>query len=151
MSHPPGAYVVEVPRYSTSRPYNLFTKVNRPTLPTNLKNADREKLLGLMWQALSKEGKAAYQRPRPPQATREGPNRQGSSRKGAEARAARRASYGWFDEGPTKSKWTGGEWFTQAERWARAKQAEDDAPAPEVLVPPPAKRRAAAEGVAVCI
>ena len=131
-------------RHSTHRPYNLFTKVNRPTLPTDLKNAEREKLLGLMWQALSTEGKAAYQRPTPPQATREVP-REGSSRKQG---ATRRTSYGWF-EGPTKTKWTGGEWFTQAERWARAKQAEVD-DAPKVLVPP-AKRRAAAEGVVVWI
>ena len=143
---------MEVPtkpeRHSTHRPYNLFTKVNRPTLPTDLKNAEREKLLGLMWQALSTEGKAAYhgrERPRPaPQATREVP-RQGVFRKQG---TTRRTSYGWF-EGPTKTKWTGGEWFTQAERWARAKQAAVD-DAPKVLVPP-AKRRAAAEGVAVWI
>ena len=41
-------------------PYNLFTKVNRPTLPTHLKNAEREKLLGLMWQALSTEQRATF-------------------------------------------------------------------------------------------
>ena len=41
-------------------PYNLFTKVNRPTLPTHLRNAEREKLLGLMWQALSTEQRATF-------------------------------------------------------------------------------------------
>ena len=41
-------------------PYHLFCKANRPMLPTNLKNADREKLLGEMWKSLSKEGRGAY-------------------------------------------------------------------------------------------
>ena len=155
-------------------PYHLFCKANRPMLPTNLKNADREKLLGEMWKSLSKEGRGAYrtglalparnghggtrawvptqgEEPPPPQIAGSFPGGhvvprpQGASRKprspGGSAGSRRPGDHGWFE---TPTKWMGGEWFSQAERWARAKQIEDEAP--EVLVAPPAKRRAAAEG-----
>ena len=41
-------------------PYHRFCKANRPTLPTHLKNSERERLLGEMWKSLGKDGREAF-------------------------------------------------------------------------------------------
>ena len=154
-----------------TNPYNLFTKVNRPKLPTNLKNAEREKLLGQMWRATSKEGRAAYQPVQPgwalPQRTGHGGTRAWVSTQGEEppppqaAREISRQQGTSLVEDPTTystaERLTQAESLferlTQADRWARAKKEcpwslSNLQPAldPEVLEPP-AKRRATAGGV----
>ena len=119
-----------------TNPYNLFTKVNRPKLPTNLKNAEREKLLGQMWRATSKEGRAAYQPGGAlPQRTGRGGTRAWVSTQGEEPpppQAAREISrqQGSRVEDPTTystaERLTQAESLferlTQADRWARAKK-----------------------------
>ena len=127
-------------------PYHRFCQANRPLLPTHLKNADREKLLGTLWKSLSNEGRAVFtaglrapvrngqrgnpawtpivpgEEEPPPSAILEVPRRNRTPRmkKGLGHRASQ-------PERP--AKWTAGEWCSsQAERWARAKQAAEDAP-----------------------
>ena len=127
-------------------PYHRFCQANRPLLPTHLKNADREKLLGTLWKSLSNEGRAVFtaglrqpvrngqrgnpawtpivpgEEEPPPPAILEVPRRNRTPRikKGLRHRAS-----------GTTAKWTAGEWCSsQAERWARAKQAAEDAPWP---------------------
>ena len=41
-------------------PYHRFCQATRPTLPTSLKNSERERLLGEMWKSLSKDGREAF-------------------------------------------------------------------------------------------
>lgn len=127
-------------------PYHRFCQANRPLLPTHLKNADREKLLGTLWKSLSNEGRAVFtaglraparsgqrgnpawtpivpgeEEPPPPailEVARR--NRTPRMKKGPGHRASQH-------ERP--AKWTAGEWCSsQAERWARAKQAAQSAP-----------------------
>lgn len=45
---------------SSNKPYHDFCREQRPLLPPNMSNGDREKLLGSRWKALSKAEKAKY-------------------------------------------------------------------------------------------
>ena len=74
----PGCNTCNIPRYSSPRrrasmwdgvgvvkivftsPYHRFCQATRPTLPTSLKNSERERLLGEMWKSLSKDGREAF-------------------------------------------------------------------------------------------
>ena len=47
-------------RIEFTSPYHRFCKANRPTLPTHLKNSERERLLGEMWNSLGKDGREAF-------------------------------------------------------------------------------------------
>ena len=47
-------------RIEFTSPYHRFCKANRPTLPTHLKNSERERLLGEMWKSLGKDGREAF-------------------------------------------------------------------------------------------
>ena len=75
----PGCNTCNIPRYSSplavsrsmwdgvgvvkivfTSPYHRFCQATRPTLPTSLKNSERERLLGEMWKSLSKDGREAF-------------------------------------------------------------------------------------------
>ena len=173
---PPGVCVEGPPpaaKIEFTSPYHAFCKATRPKLPTNMKNAEREKLLGLSWKSLSKDRKAEYRSGLArPLRTGQGGNRAWVSTQGEELQpqAAREiprhtqepAAWGSHGRehifsicggglGSTYS--IGAERLTQADRWARAKKEcpwslsnLQPAPDPEVLEPP-AKRRATAGGV----
>eukprot|EP00964_Phaeocystis_antarctica_P029797 scaffold16805_cov59-Phaeocystis_antarctica.AAC.1 len=68
---------------ASTRPYNEFCQELRPLLPARLRNAEREKLLGVAWKALSNEERNKFNAagtPMPPPSQRGRGGRHGGTR-----------------------------------------------------------------------
>ena len=56
-------------RKALQRPYEKFCRAHRPSLPTTLRNAERERMLGQLWRGISEAERAAKWGATPPAPT----------------------------------------------------------------------------------